>query len=226
MKSTDDPNLNINDINIIIIIMTDDSSKTRFGDKNNNPNHFIVLDAISKGAKNIDNLVKATRLSGEEVHLIVNDLTSQRLIIKEEKKRRFLGGKKVEFKITETGLRVLNSKKQELQEQTKQLRQWHNNGNTTQLQSYMDSNRTWMPFMLFSGIMDILFFTSMMSMMGMALNPMESQMAAETGGGAGGTDNDGGDEAAGGEDSSQTGGADYDTGGDFGGFDGGGFGDF
>ena len=206
--------------------MNNDSSKTRFGDKNNNPNHFLVLDAISKGAKDIDNLVKTTRLPREEVDLIVNDLSSQRLIIKEERKRRFFGGKKLEVKVTETGVRVLNSKKQELQEQTKQLREWHNNGNTTQLQTFMDSNRTWMPFMLFSGIMDILFFTSMMSMMGMALNPMESQMAVESGeGGAAETDN-GGAESGGGEDSSQTGGADYDTGGDFGGFDGGGFGDF
>jgi hypothetical protein len=206
--------------------MSNDSSKTRFGDKNNNPNHFIVLDAVSKGTKDIDNLVKTTRLPREEVHLIINDLTSQRLIIKEEKKRRFFGGKKIEIKVTETGVRVLNTKKQELQEQTKQLREWHNNGNTTQLQTFMDSNRTWMPFLLFSGIIDILFFTSMMSMMGMALNPMESQMAAESGeGGAAETDN-GGAEAGGGEDSSQTGGADYDTGGDFGGFDGGGFGDF
>ena len=206
--------------------MNNDSSKTRFGDKNNNPNHFIVLDAVSKGTKDIDNLVKTTRLPREEVHLIINDLTSQRLIIKEEKKRRFFGGKKIEIKVTETGVRVLNTKKQELQEQTKQLREWYNNGNTTQLQTFMDSNRTWMPFLLFSGIIDILFFTSMMSMMGMALNPMESQMAAESGeGGAAETDN-GGAEAGGGEDSSQTGGADYDTGGDFGGFDGGGFGDF
>ena len=78
-----------------------------------------------------------------------------------------------------------------------------------------------MPFMLFSGIMDILFFTSMMSMMGMALNPMESQMAADSGsggdGGAGDTETD----------SSEAGGSEADTGGgDFGGFDGGGFGDF
>ncbi len=206
--------------------MNNDSSKTRFGDKNNNPNHFIVLDAISKGTKDIDNLVKTTRLPREEVHLIINDLTSQRLILKEEKKRRFFGGKEIDIKVTETGVRVLNTKKQELQEQTKQLREWHNNGNTTQLQTFMDSNRTWMPFLLFSGIIDILFFTSMMSMMGMALNPMESQMAAENGeGGAAETDY-GGADAGGGEDSSQTGGADYDTGGDFGGFDGGGFGDF
>jgi hypothetical protein len=201
--------------------MSEDSSKTRFG---NNPSHFIVLDAIARGVKDSDNLVKTTRLPREEVQLIVDDLSSQRLIIKEEKKRRFFGGKKVEIKVTETGLRVLNSKKQELQEQTQQLRQWQSNGNTTQLQGYMNSNRSWIPFMLFSGIIDVLFFTSMMSMMGMALNPMESQMAAESGqGGAGETDSS--SEAAGGQDSGQTGEVDSGTG-DFGGFDSGGFGDF
>ena len=199
--------------------MTYDSSDTKFG-KNNNPTHFIVLDAIGRGINDIDKIARTTRLPKEEVELIINDLSSQRLIIKEEKKRRFFGGKKVETKVTETGLRMLNSKKQELEEQAQQLRQWQSNGNTTQLQSYMNSNRSWIPFMLFSGIMDVIFFTSMMSMMGMAMNPMESQMAAESGGAG---DTAGGSET-GGEDSSQIGEAD--TSGDFGGFDAGGFGDF
>jgi hypothetical protein len=120
---------------------------------------------------------------------------------------------------------MLNSKKQELQQQAEQLRQWNKNGDTAQLQRYMnsDNNRSWVPFMLFSGIMDILFFTSMMSMMGMALNPMESQMATDSGGGGA----EGGAGETGTEtDSSGAGFGESDAGGDFGGFDGGGFGDF
>ena len=192
---------------------------------NNSPHHFIVLDAIARGIKSIDKIAKATRLSKEEVELVVNDLSLQRLILKEEKKRRFFGGNKLEIKVTETGQRMLNSKKQELQQQAEQLRQWNKNGDTTQLQRYMnsDNNRSWVPFMLFSGIMDILFFTSMMSMMGMALNPMESQMAADSGGGGA----EGGAGETGTEtDSSGAGFGESDAGGDFGGFDGGGFGDF
>lgn len=202
--------------------MTYDSSNTKFG-PNNNPTHFIVLDAIGRGIKDIDRIAKTTRLPRDEVELIINDLSSQRLIIKEEKKRKFFGGKKVEATVTETGLRMLNSKKQELEEQAQQLRQWQSNGNTTQLQSYMNSNRSWVPFMLFSGIMDVIFFTSIFSMLGMTMNPMESQMAAESGGG-GAEDAATGSET-GGEDSSQVGG-EADTSGDFGGFDAGGFGDF
>src|ERR687898_2134906 len=204
------------DINLYID-MSDNPQNTA----KNSPNHFIVLDAIARGLKNIDKISKATRLSREEVELIVNDLSLQRLAFREEKKRRFFGGSKLEVKVTETGLRMLNSKKQELQQQAEQLKQWNKNGNTAQLQSYMNSNnnRSWVPFMIFSGIMDILFFTSMMSFMGMALNPMESQMAADSGGGGA----EGGAGETGTEtDSSGAGFGESDAGGDFGGFDGGG----
>jgi hypothetical protein len=190
----------------------------------NSPRHFIVLDAIARGMKSVDKIAKAARLPIEEVELIINDLSTQRLIIKEMKKRRFFGTSKLEINVTDTGLKMLNSKKQELHQQAEQLRQWKRGGDTTQLQSYMnsDNNRSWVPFMLFAGIMDMLFFTSIMSMTGMALNPMESQMATD--GGGGGTDGAGG---AGETDSSGAGVGEADTGGgDFGGFDGGGFGDF
>ena len=212
--------------------MSNDSSDASSGrEKNNNPNHFMVLDAIARGIKEVDRIAEATRLLREEVEIVVNDLSLQRLVTKEEKKRRFFGGKKIEIKITDTGMRMLNSKKQELQQEAEQLTQWQRNGNTTQLQRYMDSdnNRSWIPFMLLSGIMNALFFTSMMSMMGMALNPMESQVAAESGGGGAAETDTGGASAD--DSSSQSAGSDVgdtvDTGGgDFGGFDGGGFGDF
>jgi hypothetical protein len=212
--------------------MSNDSSDTSSGrEKNNNPSHFMVLDAIARGIKEVDRIAEATRLPREEVEIVVNDLSLQRLVTKEEKKRRFFGGKKMELKITDTGMRMLNSKKQELQQEAEQLTQWQRNGNTTQLQRYMDSdnNRSWIPFMLLSGIMDVLFFTSMMSVMGMALNPMESQVAAESGGGGAAETDTGGASAD--DSSSQSAGGDVgdtaDTGGgDFGGFDGGGFGDF
>ena len=211
--------------------MSNDSSDSTFG-VNNNPRHFMVLDAIARGTKDIDKISKATRLPREEVEFIINDLSSQRLITKEEKKRRFFGGKKQEIRITDIGMRLLNSKKQELEQQAEQLTQWQRNGNTTQLQSYMesDNNRSWIPFMLFSGIMNVLFFTSMMSMMGMALNPMESQMAAESSGESEGGEGAGAaetDSASGSESAGETGDiVDTGGGGDFGGFDGGGFGDF
>jgi predicted transcriptional regulator len=179
---------------------------------NESPNHFMVLDAIARGIKTVDKIAKVTRLSKAEVELIVNDLVTQRLVIGEEKKK-FLGGKKIEFAISHTGMQVLNTKKLELEKQAQQVQQWYQNGQTQQIQSYMDSNRMWMPLMLFSGIMNIMFFASMMSMMGMAMNPAESAAAGTEGGAA-----EGGAGAEGGDAGADAGGGDF-GGGDFGGGD-------
>jgi hypothetical protein len=186
------------------------------------PNHFIVLDAISRGMNNIDKISKVSKLLKTEVELIVNDLVFQRLITTIEK-RRFFGGKKIELKITDTGMNLLGNKKKELQDKVHEMQQYYDNGNKTQLESIMDSNRAWMPMMLFSGIMNILFFTSMMSLMGLALNPMESSLTqgdananAESSGNADTT-------STGGDTSTDTAGADSQAGSDTGGFDGGGF---
>ena len=179
---------------------------------NDSPNHFMVLDAISRRVKTIDKIAKVTRLDKAEVQLIVNDLVAQRLVIGEEKKKIF-GGKQLEFSVSHTGLQLLNSKKLELEKQAQQVQQWYQSGQTQQLQSYMDGNRMWIPMMLFSGIMNAMFFMSMMSLMGMAISPAETGFAGDGGSDAGAAaDGSGGDAGA-------------DAGGDFGGGDFGG-GDF
>ena len=183
---------------------------------NDSPNHFIVLDAISRGMSSIDKIAKVAKLSKTEIELIVNDLVFQRLITSNEK-RGFLGRKKIELKITETGMDLLGNKKKELQDKVQEMQQYYDNGNRTQLESLMDSNRAWMPMMLFSGIMNILFFTSMMSLMGLAMSPMESSLAGSSEGG----NADSG--SATDDSSSDSSGADTGTGADTGGFDGGGF---
>ena len=181
---------------------------------NESPNHFMVLDAISRGMKTVDKIAKVTRLSKPEVEMIVNDLVAQRLVIQTEKKS-FFSGRKMEFSVSHTGMQVLTSKKAELEKQAQQVQQWYQNGNTAQLQSYMDSNRSWIPMMLFSGIMNAIFFMSMMSLMGMAMSPAESGFAGSEGGEAGAAaGDDGGAAADGGGD---MGGGDFggDIGGDF-----------
>jgi hypothetical protein len=172
---------------------------------NESPNHFMVLDAIARGMKTVDKIARVTKLSKPEIEMIVNDLVGQRLVIQTEKKS-FFTGRKLEFSISHTGMQVLTTKKAELEKQAQQVQQWYQNGNTQQLQSYMDTNRSWIPMMLFSGIMNAIFFMSMMSLMGMAMSPAESGLAGSEGGEAG---------AAGGDD----GGAAADSGGDMGGGD-------
>ena len=152
---------------------------------NASPNHFMVLDAISRGMKKADSIAKATKLSQEEVELIINDLQTQKLIVKQTKKG-FFGNRKIEVYVTDTGFKVLEAKKQELVNKSKYLQQLYETGNRGQMQSYMDDNRMWMPMMLFSGLINAVMFTSMMSFMGMAMNPAENvqseAQAAESGG--------------------------------------------
>jgi predicted transcriptional regulator len=173
----------------------------------------MVLDAIARGIKTVDKIAKVTRLDKAEVELIVNDLVTQRLIIGAEKKKLF-GGTKMEYSISHTGMQVLNTKKVELEKQAQQIQQWYQSGQTQQLQSYMDNNRMWIPLMLFSGIMNAMFFMSMMSMMGMAPSPAESGLAGSEGaaadGGAAGAEGDAGTDAGSGD----FGGGDF-GGGDF-----------
>ena len=198
------------------------SSTKRF---NESPNHFMVLDAVARGMKKIDGISKVTKLSKDEVQLIVNDLINQKILIKNEKKG-FFGNKKIELNIADTGMKILNTKKQELAEKSDRLQQLYETGDKSQVQSFMDSNRMWIPMMLFSGIMNMMFFASMMSFMGMAMNPAESAVTE----GQVDQNTAGADDSAATADNSDSGSSEMDTtsGSDAGfeGFDGGGFGDF
>ena len=184
---------------------------------NESPRHFMVIDAITRGIHDPNKIAKVLKINKEEVELILNDLFTQRLIIKKES-RGFFGNKKIKISITDTGIRLLKSKKEELERKWHQAQKMYNNGkgNKAQLQTYMETNRSWVPLMMFSGIIDVLFFMTMMSFLGMALNPMEQSMAGESGSDAG----------AGESSTEETSGADSGDTGDFGGFDAGGFGDF
>ena len=190
---------------------------------NDSPNHFIVLDAIGRGLKTTDKISKVTRIDKSEVELLLNDLTVQRLVVRMEKKGFFRN--KTEFVINETGQSLLDSKKHELEQKAKHIEQAYGNGNTAQLQSFMEAERAWIPMMLFSGLLNVVFFSSMMSFMGMTMSPQESSMAGDTGGASDSTDSstDSGSDTGGQVDS---GGADSAGDSSGGGFEGGGFDSF
>jgi uncharacterized membrane protein YgcG len=193
---------------------------------NESPSHFMVLEAIARGIDSIDKISNAVRKNKDEVSSIVNDLVIQRLATMVEK-RRFFGGKKVKITITETGKSLLGIKHEELKQNKQKLEQLYESGDKQQLQTYMDSNRMWMPYMLFSGLMNVLFFTSMISFMGMTMSPFESAVvdnsdSSSDASDTAGTDNQG--DAGGASDAADTGDMSSDGGGfDGGGFDGGGF---
>jgi hypothetical protein len=184
---------------------------------NDSPNHFMVLDAIGRGMTTADKISSVTRLDKTEVELILNDLAVQRLVNRTEK-RGFLK-KKMEFTINQTGHALLDSKKRELEQKTKDIKQAYGSGNTAQFQSFMGTDRAWIPFLLFSGLLDVVFFASAMSFLGLAMSPQESSMAGDTGGASdsgsdSASDSDtAGQEDSGAADSSSSGGGDFEGGG-------------
>jgi hypothetical protein len=191
---------------------------------NDSPAHFMVLQAIARGLDTIDKIATATRKSKDEVSTIINDLVNQRLATMREK-GRFFGSKERKFTITETGSSLLGVKQQELRQSQERLQQVYESGDKQQLQSYMDSNRMWIPFMLMSGIIDALFFVSILSFMGMAMSPSEHAFVDSSGTeGAAGGDAASGSDASGTDSTtgSDTSGTGVTGGGDVG-FDGGGF---
>lgn len=137
----------------------------------------MVLDAISRGVEDAGKIAKVTKNDKSEVEMIVNDLAVQRLVVAEQKKGLF--GKKLQARITDTGSKLLASKKQELEAKAAEFRGMYRNGDRRGMESFMDDNRMWMPMMIFSGIMTAMMFASMMSFMGMAMNPAESAQAGD-----------------------------------------------
>jgi hypothetical protein len=182
---------------------------------NDSPGHFMVLQAIARGLDTVVKITTATRKSEDEVRDIINDLVNQRLANMKEK-GRFFGSKETTFTITDTGRSLLGVKHQELKQSQERLRQTYDSGNRQQLQTYLDSNRAWIPFMIVDGILDALFFVSILSFMGMAMSPSE-QAAVDSAGTEGADSSDTSSGSDTGADSTP------DTGGGDVGFDGGGF---
>jgi hypothetical protein len=139
-----------------------------------------VLDAISRGVIDAGKIAKVAKVDKADVEMILNDLSAQRLVILDEKKGLF--GKKVQARITDVGSRLLSSKKEELEVKAREFKDMYRNGDRQGMQSFMDSNRIWLPMMIFSGIMSAMMFASMMSFMGMAMNPGEAAVAGDAAG--------------------------------------------
>ena len=132
------------------------------------PNDVIVLSAINQGAKKYDKIVKKTKIDAQEVESLIGRLESKGLIIVTTKKGLF--GPKKEILLTEKGVKELEERKFELQQNWDQMVTMWKGGDKQKLQQYMDNNKSFLPTMMFLGIMDILMFSTMMSFMGMAMS--------------------------------------------------------
>lgn len=128
------------------------------------PKDVIVLGALKKGAKKFDKIRDATKIDPEELNSILERLEQRGLIEVREKKGLF--GKKIEMVLTEKGENEINQRIHELNENWNQMLTLYKTVDKQKLQEYIDFNRSFLPMMLFFGIIDIMMFSTMLSLIG------------------------------------------------------------
>jgi DNA-binding HxlR family transcriptional regulator len=131
------------------------------------PKDVIVLGAIRRGEKKFDKIQRITQVDPEELNSILEKLEKRGFIQVEEKKGWL--GKKIELIITEKGSIELDERIHEIQERWSNMSQIYKTGDKQKLQECMDENKSFLPMMMFFGVMDMMMFSMMFSMMGMAM---------------------------------------------------------
>ena len=132
------------------------------------PKDVIVLGSIRRGKKKFSNIQNETRINPEELNSILEQLENNGFINVEEKKGWF--GKKIELKITEKGSDQLNKKIVEIQNKWKEMQSIYESGDKQKLQQKMEENKSFLPTMMFFGVMDMMMFSMMFSMMGIGMS--------------------------------------------------------
>jgi DNA-binding HxlR family transcriptional regulator len=154
------------------------------------PKDIIVLGSIRRGKNKFSNIQSETKITVEELNLILEQLEKKNFIIVEEKKGWL--GKKIELKITEEGSIELDRKIIQIQDKWKEMQSAYQSGDKQKLQQKMEENKSLLPTMMFFGMMDMMMFSMMFSMMGVGMSDYVSQENIPDGGMDDGGMDDGG----------------------------------
>ncbi len=137
--------------------------------------NIIVLGAIKAGINKFDKIQKIRHIEPKELNSILEQLENGGFIQVEEKKG--LLGTKIEIKVTEKGSEKVGKQVLELKTRWNQMSTLYNTQDKENLKLYMDENRSVFPMMIFFGVMDMMMFSMMFGMIGIAMSnyvPSES----------------------------------------------------
>ena len=129
---------------------------------------LIILGAINNGARQFNKISKVTKIKPEELNGILEKLQSHGFIDVQEKKGWL--GKKIELDVTEKGNREIGERVHELQGKWESMKNAYESGDKQKLQQVMKDEKSFLPTMMFFGVIDIMMFSMMFSMMGMAMS--------------------------------------------------------
>ena len=132
------------------------------------PKDIIVLGAIQAGIKKFDKIQKITQIEPEELNSILEQLENSKFIRVVEKNG--LLGKKIEIMVTEKGSKRVDNQVHELQTKWNQMSTLYKTQNKEELKQCMDDNKSFLPMMIFFGVMDMMMFSMMFSMIGMTMS--------------------------------------------------------
>tara|TARA_B100001146_G_scaffold208255_1_gene204240 strand:- start:391 stop:906 length:516 start_codon:yes stop_codon:yes gene_type:complete len=129
---------------------------------------LIVLDAISNEINQFDKIVKVTKIEPGEINNILKKLEERKLINVQEKKGWL--SKKIELQPTEKGNNEVKERIHELEEKWENMKNVYEFNDKQKLQQIMKDEKSFLPTMMFFGIIDMMMFSMMFSMMGIAMS--------------------------------------------------------
>jgi hypothetical protein len=152
------------------------------------PDHFMILAIIAKEDEegvdsDMEEIAQVVRFFKSEVEYIIHDLLSSGLILKGKiistdissliQKTKEEAKEIEDFTATELGLDILSTKKRELEQKWMQIQQIHNSHNKDRLYSSVYAIREWIPFMLYSRVIDTIDLQSMIHTIGVDISKLQ-----------------------------------------------------
>ena len=132
------------------------------------PKDIIVLGAIRAGIKKFDKIQKIRHIEPEELNSILEQLENRGFIRVEEKKG--LLGTKVEIVITEKGSKEIDEQVHKVKTMWSQMSTLYKTRDKENLKQYVDESKSFFPMMIFFGGVDMMLFSMMFRMMGIAIS--------------------------------------------------------
>ena len=124
----------------------------------------VVLGMISRGHSKFDKISQESKIEPRELELILQKLEKSGLIRVDEKKGWL--GTKIDIKPTEDGYREFARQLKILKDKWNNLENTYKTGNKQELEQKLKEDKSFLPSMMMFGIIDIMMFSMMFSMIG------------------------------------------------------------
>ena len=123
-----------------------------------------VLGLINRGVNKFDNIAREAKIDPKELDGILRKLENSGWIKVDEKKGWL--GKKIEINPTRDGYREFERQLKILQDKWNRLENSYKSGNKQELEERLKEDKSFLPTMMMFGIIDIMMFSMMFSMIG------------------------------------------------------------